>query len=76
VAPLIRIGDDTYAHLHRHARLFEDSPDSVIAKALAALDMMTDEPLARSSAAPANGSILCRAEGHGYERRNKTGNGT
>jgi hypothetical protein len=44
MAPVIRISDDTYAHMQRHARPFEDSPDSVIAKALAALDMMTGEP--------------------------------
>jgi hypothetical protein len=39
--PVIRISDATYAHLQRHAKPFEDSPESIIVKALTALDMMT-----------------------------------
>lgn len=42
--PVIRISDATYARLQRHAKPFEDSPESIIVKALAALDMMTGEP--------------------------------
>jgi hypothetical protein len=39
--PVIRISDETYARLQRHAKPFEDTtPESVILKALAALDMM------------------------------------
>jgi hypothetical protein len=41
--PVIRISDSTYAHLQRHAKPFEDSPESVIVKALEALDMMSGE---------------------------------
>jgi hypothetical protein len=44
MTPVIRISDATYAHLQRHAKPFEDSPESIIVKALAALDMMTGEP--------------------------------
>jgi hypothetical protein len=36
--PVIRISDSTYAALQRHAKPFEDSPESIIVKALAALD--------------------------------------
>jgi hypothetical protein len=41
--PVIRISDGTYAHLQRHAKPFEDSPESIIVKALAALDMMNGD---------------------------------
>jgi hypothetical protein len=36
--PVIRISDATYAALQRHAKPFEDSPESIIVKALKALD--------------------------------------
>src|SRR5215208_6859030 len=36
--PVIRISDATYAALQRHAKPFEDSPESIIIKALKALD--------------------------------------
>jgi hypothetical protein len=38
MVPVIRISDSTYAALQRHAKPFEDSPESIIVKALAALD--------------------------------------
>jgi Bacterial RNA polymerase, alpha chain C terminal domain/Mrr N-terminal domain len=41
--PVIRISDATYARLQSHAKPFEDSPESIIIKALTALDMMTGE---------------------------------
>ncbi len=41
--PVIRISDATYARLQSHAKPFEDSPESIIVKALTALDMMTGE---------------------------------
>src|SRR5882762_1126165 len=36
--PVIRISDATYAELQKHAKPFEDSPESIIVKALKALD--------------------------------------
>jgi hypothetical protein len=56
--PVIRISDETYAHLQRHAKAFEDTtPESVIIKALAALDMFDGDvpspakaPIKRSEA--------------------------
>ena len=42
--PVIRISDATYARLQSHAKPFEDSPESIIVKALTALDMLTGEP--------------------------------
>lgn len=38
--PVIRISDATYARLKKHAQPFEDTPDSIISKALSALEMM------------------------------------
>jgi hypothetical protein len=56
--PVIRISDETYAHLQRHAKAFEDTtPESVIIKALVALDMFDGDvpspaktPIKRSDA--------------------------
>ena len=57
--PVIRISDETYARMQRHAKPFEDTPESIIVKALTALDMMDGElpspaqaPAARRSDAP------------------------
>jgi len=38
--PVIRISDETYARMKKFAQPFEDTPDSIIAKALSALEMM------------------------------------
>src|SRR4051812_48495633 len=38
--PVIRVSDETYARLKKHAQPFEDTPESVITKALNALEMM------------------------------------
>src|SRR5690349_8141085 len=38
--PVIRISDETYARLKKHAQPFEDTPETVIAKALTALEMV------------------------------------
>jgi Bacterial RNA polymerase, alpha chain C terminal domain/Mrr N-terminal domain len=52
--PVIRISEETYAHLQRHAKPFEDTtPESVIIKALAALDMMDgDVPVPAKTSSP------------------------
>jgi hypothetical protein len=58
MVPVIRISEETYAHLQRHAKPFEDTtPESVIIKALTALDMFDGDvpssvksPLKRSEA--------------------------
>ncbi|WP_027584570.1 DNA-directed RNA polymerase subunit alpha C-terminal domain-containing protein [Bradyrhizobium sp. Ai1a-2] len=41
--PVIRISDETYARLKKHAQPFEDTPESIIVKALLALEMMDGE---------------------------------
>lgn len=50
--PVIRISDATYARMQRHAKPFEDTPESIIAKALDALDMINDEPAASPQVEP------------------------
>jgi len=50
--PVIRISDATYARLQTYAKPFEDSPDSVISKALTALDMMSGDTETVGTSAP------------------------
>jgi hypothetical protein len=52
--PVIRISDETYARLKKHAQPFEDTPESIIVKALSALESVDGEvpTLTRTPSAP------------------------
>ncbi|QIP05876.1 DNA-directed RNA polymerase subunit alpha C-terminal domain-containing protein [Bradyrhizobium symbiodeficiens] len=58
MVPVIRISDETYARMKKHAQPFEDTPDSIIAKALSALETISGDVQSPARNAPAARSDL------------------